>query len=100
MEIETGCIDSILEYLKVVDISRPLIYASILVKDDNKYIEDNKPWELVNNDKDKFEEVMKKLVLSLYKIQRIISPFMPETAEKIKKALETKQAEILFQRIK
>jgi len=27
-------------------------------------------------------------------------PFMPDTSEKIKKALETKQTEILFPRIK
>ena len=43
---------------------------------------------------------MKNLVLSLYKIQDIIVPFMPETSEKIKKALADKKTEILFQRIK
>ena len=43
---------------------------------------------------------MKKLVHDLSVIAELLIPFMPETAEKIKKALETKQVEPLFQRIK
>lgn len=100
IEIKTRKLDSIIEYLKKIDIARVLVYASVLVKDNNKYIEDNKPWELVKNNKEKFNEVMKNLVLSLYKIQEIIIPFMPETSEKIKKALETKELVALFPRIK
>jgi len=70
------------------------------VRNANKYIEDNKPWELAKNDQQKFEEVMKKLNLDLLAISKLISPFIPETSEKIKKALETKKPTILFQRIK
>jgi len=33
-------------------------------------------------------------------ISQLLLPFLPETAEKIQKALETKQVEPLFQRIK
>jgi methionyl-tRNA synthetase len=100
IEIETASIDSISSYLEIVDIARPLIYASVLVKDNNKLIEDGKPWELVSNDPEKFNAVMKKIVFSLCNIQRIIEPFMPETSVKIKKALEEKKTEILFKRIK
>jgi len=71
-----------------------------LIGESNKYIDENKPWDLAKNNKEKFEEVMKKLISNLYLISELLIPFMPETSEKIKKALETKKTEILFQRIK
>jgi len=43
---------------------------------------------------------MQKLVRDLNSIASMLVPFLPETSEKIKKALETKQVEPLFQRIK
>jgi len=51
-------------------------------------------------DKEKFEKVMLKLVYRLKVVAQLLEPFMPETAEKIKTALETKKVEPLFQRIK
>lgn len=66
----------------------------------NKYIEDNKPWESVKEDKEKFHFEMVELVDGLNKILQKISVFMPQTSEKIKQALETKQAQPLFQRLK
>ncbi len=71
-----------------------------LVKAANKFIEENKPWELAKNNVEKFEEVMKKLVIDLYVISDLLIPFLPDTAEKIKTALETKKVEPLFQRVK
>ncbi|MFH0930024.1 MAG: class I tRNA ligase family protein [Candidatus Moraniibacteriota bacterium] len=71
-----------------------------IVREDDKFIEENKPWELVKNSENKFREVMKKLVSDLYSISEMLIPPIPDTAEKIKKALETKKAEILFPRIK
>lgn len=70
------------------------------IKNSNQYIEDNKPWELKKTDPEKFEKVMQKLVNDLDVIGSILEPFMPKTSEKIKKALEEKKTEILFQRIK
>jgi methionyl-tRNA synthetase len=71
-----------------------------VISEDNKYIEENKPWELKKNDENKFKEVMQKLASDLYLISELLAPFLPETSEKIKKALETKEPVILFQRIK
>lgn len=71
-----------------------------IVAEDNKYIEDNKPWELAKNDKVKFEAVMQKLLDDLYLISQMLIPFLPETAKKIKQALETKERVILFERIR
>lgn len=66
----------------------------------NKYIENSKPWELVKTDENKFNDTMKELMANLHVISDSLVPFMPETSEKIKKALEIKQTESLFQRIK
>lgn len=71
-----------------------------IVAEDNKYIEDNKPWELAKNDKVKFEAVMQKLLDDLYLISQMLIPFLPETAKKIKQAFETKERVILFERIR
>lgn len=72
----------------------------VLIRDDNEYIEKNKPWELAKTDREKFKKVMGKLSSDLYLIAELLAPFMPETSEKIKKALETKKVEILFPRLK
>lgn len=70
------------------------------IAEDNKFIEENKPWELKKNDTKKFEEVMQRLLSDLSVIADLLIPFLPETAEKIRKALEVQKAEPLFQRIK
>ena len=71
-----------------------------LVREANKFIEENKPWELAKTDAEKFENVMQKLLGDLTIIANLLVPFLPQTAEKIKTALETKTVEPLFQRIK
>lgn len=87
--------------MKGIELSSALktIWGTIIL-DCNKYIADNKPWELKKNDLKKFDEVMKKLLGDLSLVMELIAPFMPDTSEKIKKSLETKQTEILFPRIK
>lgn len=71
------------------------------VADTNKYMGDVKPWKLIEIDKDKFEESIKKLFIDLLTISYRLESFMPSTAEKIKKALDSKKLdEVLFQRIK
>jgi methionyl-tRNA synthetase len=83
-----------------MELGRSLDYIWDVIREDNKFVEENKPWELAKTDKQKFEEVMGKLIRDLYLIAELVSPFMPETAEKIRTALETKETQILFQRIK
>lgn len=69
------------------------------IRNANIYIEDNKPWELAKTDDDAFKHAMRHLMGQLYIISAMLMPFMPETAQKIKVALETKQTQPLFQRI-
>lgn len=51
----------------------------------NKYIDQSMPWTLVKEEskKERLATVMNTLMTSLYKIAVLISPFMPESAQKI-----------------
>jgi len=91
---------SIQKFIEDFDIERALVMISTRVHAANKYIEDNKPWELAKNDETKFKEVMKKLIVDLHAIAELLTPFMPDTSDKIKQALKDKKTEPLFQRIK
>jgi methionyl-tRNA synthetase len=92
--------DQISKFIDKLELNNALDYIWSIIKEDNKFIEDNKPWELQENNSEKFKEVMQKLIIDLSAISELLTPFMPETSEKIKKALETKQVEPLFQRIR
>jgi methionyl-tRNA synthetase len=88
------------ECIEKMEFGKALDYIWGLVTESNKFIEDNKPWELAKNNTEKFEMVMQKLLADLNNVAVLLVPFMPETSEKIKKALENKESIILFQRIK
>lgn len=63
----------------------------------NEFIQSKKPWET----KDK--KVLFQLVESIREIAKLLSPFIPESAEKISKIFKTdkiKKSEILFKKIK
>ena len=51
----------------------------------NKYIDECEPWKLAQDEasKDRLSTVMYNLVEGLYKIAALISPFMPDTAQKM-----------------
>ena len=51
----------------------------------NKYIDECEPWKLAKDEdsKDRLSTVMYNLVGGLYKIAALISPFMPDTAQKM-----------------
>lgn len=71
-----------------------------IVRESNKLIEETKPWELAKNDGVEFEKVMKKLNHDLQIVAELLAFVLPETTEKIQKALETKERMILFERLK
>ena len=92
--------DLISKNIKNLEFEKSLDNIWDIVREDDKFIEENKPWELQKTDEKKFQEVMQKLISDLYLILDLIVPFMPETSEKIKKSLETKKVDVLFPRIK
>jgi len=70
------------------------------VRDANRYIEEEKPWELAKNDREKFAGVMSILLDRLAFLSVALVPFLPDTAKKIHLSLESRKTEILFQRVK
>lgn len=50
----------------------------------NKFIDENKPWELIDKDKE-IDKVLNHLVDEIREIATLLKPFLPETAEKIEK---------------
>jgi methionyl-tRNA synthetase len=63
----------------------------------DKYVEENKPWQIT--DKKKLEQVLSNLLYCLSEIADLISPFLPETSEKIKNQIKSGKSEILFPRL-
>ncbi len=75
-------------------------YVMGLVREANKHIDDEKPWELVKTDAERFDGVMRVLLDRLAFIASALAPLLPETSAKITKALEERKVEPLFQRVK
>jgi methionyl-tRNA synthetase len=65
----------------------------------DKKIAEVKPWELVKTDMPVFEKEMTGFLTELSFIASALSPFLPQTSEKILKALQEGKTEPLFQRI-
>jgi len=65
----------------------------------NKYIEEKKLWELVKTDPKEGKKVLENLISLISGIGEVISPFLPETSEKIIEILKTGQGQPLFPRI-
>jgi methionyl-tRNA synthetase len=80
-------------------LSEGLEYIWNIVRESNKYIEENKPWELAKTNPEQFETVMRKLLDDLARIASLLAPFLPETAEKVFPLLTEGKGNILFQRV-
>jgi methionyl-tRNA synthetase len=70
-----------------------------IIRTADKFVEKNRPWELVKSDLEKFNEVMAKLVGDLDLVAELTLPFMPETSNKIKQMIKSKKTENLFRRL-
>lgn len=70
-----------------------------VIKEGNRFIEDNKPWELAKSDLNKLEEVLQEVYDMLVTVADQLDPFLPETSEKMKNQLESLKPEPLFPRI-
>lgn len=61
----------------------------------DKYINEEKPW----GGKENALKVVSDILFALEEISDMLLPFLPQTAEKIKEAIKTKQSGILFPKI-
>ncbi len=62
----------------------------------DRYVEEKKPWEK----REENESVVKNLLYILASLSEMLSPFLPETAEKIKNQLQNKEKSPLFPKLK
>jgi methionyl-tRNA synthetase len=81
-------------------LSDGLDYIWSKIREANKFIDENKPWELAKTERTKFKTVMEEVKVRVAFIGSILKPFLPETSQKIETALQTGKVEPLFQRIK
>ena len=51
----------------------------------DKFVEEEKPWELIKKEDHKIKSVLDHLTDGILEIAELLKPFLPETAEKIKK---------------
>ena len=54
-----------------------------LISEANKYVDENAPWKLLKNDKERAGDVLNILVIIIAKIAIFLSPIMPDTSENI-----------------
>lgn len=93
--------DSVFNFLNRMEFNQVLGFIWEIIRQSNQYIDINKPWKLIKTNKIKFKQIMDKLLIELNSISELLKPFMPETSDKIKKALKSKKLEgVLFARIK
>lgn len=79
-------------YLSNFEFNKALISIWNFMKKIDKYIEDNKPWDLFRKgEKEKLNWVLYGLINSLSQISWQIYPFLPETSQKIAKILGIKE---------
>jgi methionyl-tRNA synthetase len=65
----------------------------------DKYIQEEKPFAIIKEDKEKGIEIIKNMTIKLYSIAEMLSPILPQTSEKIKTAVKNnKMPEPLFAR--
>jgi methionyl-tRNA synthetase len=65
----------------------------------NEYMSQEEPWKLAKENESRFQEVMNTLLADLEAIAFELAPLLPNTSEKIQKALQAGKTEGIFQRI-
>ncbi|MCD4771002.1 methionine--tRNA ligase [archaeon] len=88
------------KYIKNLELHKALNAIFIYIDATNKWIQEKKPWGIKNESEKK--AVLYNLKREILKLSKLLSPFIPDTAEKIQKIFKTnkiKKAPILFQKI-
>jgi len=89
--------DNYTEYMEDFKLFEALEEIWKLIGFCDSYVDKEKPWQL--KDKKKLEQILSNLLYCIFEIAELITPFLPDTSEKIKKQLKSGKSEILFPRI-
>ncbi|MCX6710293.1 MAG: methionine--tRNA ligase [Candidatus Woesearchaeota archaeon] len=90
-EFSEHTVEKCREYVENVEIDKALQEVWLLIKESNRYITVKEPWVLAKTDKNKLEGVLFNLVQSIRYIAYLISPYIPESSEKIIKLFHFKE---------
>lgn len=84
-EVEIDLPQEYVTLMEEFEFSRAFDYAWEMVQGINRKIDEAKPWALAKNGEvDKLNDCMQGLIRELLIVNKMLSPFMPTTAEKIK----------------
>ncbi len=105
-QLEVGGLKSEVSKLNIDNDVEHLEYQEALRKvmdfctDQNQYIAEKQPWVLAKEEKtEELAEVLTNIYFALADIAEKLVPFMPDTAVRMKKQLETLEPEVLFPRL-
>lgn len=89
--VVTAAVDKVSEKMDVLRVADAISEIFTLFKRCNKYIDETMPWVLAKNeaDSDRLREVLYNLTEGIIIGASLLSSFLPETAEKIAKMLNT-----------
>ena len=88
------------EAIEKYEFNKAMDYIWKLISDADQRMTDEAPFKVVKTDKEKGKKIISELVVEVYKIGRLLNPFMPETNKLIKETvLKNKKPEIMFPRI-
>lgn len=88
-----------LDLLENFEISKAADLVWEHIGDLDRYIQEEKPFSVIKEDKVKAVEIIENVTIKLYTIGKMLNPILPETSEKIKNAVKTnKMPEPLFVR--
>jgi len=87
IEEQNGEYENITEMLEKVKIKEGLHRIMHVVKNSNKYFQENKPWEAVKNDKERGKAVLYVLSNQMKDLAILLEPYLPNTSREIFKQL-------------
>lgn len=83
--------ENITEMLEKVKIKEALHRIMHVVKNSNRYFQENKPWEAVKNDKERGKAVLYVLVNQVKDLAIMLRPYLPQTSGEIFKQMNSNE---------
>lgn len=72
-------------HMESLELHKAVEYIWSEIQGLDQYIEEEKPWQLAKEKDKRLKDVLGNLAISIIKLNEMLAPFMPETAEKIDK---------------
>ncbi len=87
--------DEVVEvFLSKFELDRAIDKVFTRVSDINIIIQDSKPFILIKTDPEAAKKIVEKLAVDLFVTAHLLAPFMPQTAEIIKKLVTSRKAPV------